>query len=114
MNKYKNLKNTSVSCASKLRNLTIGVVSAGAMMAGGVSSAVALDGVIDETIRTIGCIGLLITDPELHLIECGTSDTSGSESLAPLIFVTPPPPPLVCDEGYEISNRGGCVPISNQ
>ncbi|MCF6327821.1 MAG: hypothetical protein L3J21_11090 [Devosiaceae bacterium] len=116
MNKNNHLLNTSISKTQSIRKILIGVVSAGTMMTGGVSSAVAFDGVIDETIRTISCIGLLITDPELHLVECGTSDTSGSESLAPLIFVKPapvaPPPALVCGEGEE-SHDHECVPYDS-
>jgi len=101
MIKRKHLLKSVVSRIHTIRKISIGVVSAGVMMVGSTSSAVAIDGVIDETIRTINCIGLLITDPEQHLVECGTSDTSGSETLAPLIFVIPPPapPPLVCGYG---------------
>ncbi len=115
MNKSKRLLSSAVARIQTIRKISIGVVSAGAMLVGSTSSAVAIDGVIDETIRTINCIGLLFTDPELHLVECGVGDTSNSGTLAPLIFVIPPPPPppptLVCGDGETVHDHE-CVSTS--
>ncbi len=87
-----------------LRKLTIGISSAGLLMAMGNSSVMAFDGVLDEAIRTIECGFLLITNPDLHLIECGVGDSGSPETLAPLIFAAPPPPPECNgdDECHEI------------
>ncbi len=111
MNNYKIVQKQNIFRIGKVRNLAVGVVTAGAMMVGGTSSAMALDDVFEEKLRILNCAVLLFTDPELHPAECGVGDTSGSESLAPLIFVIPPPPPPPsskppeCDHNYEWHNH---------
>lgn len=83
MLKFKLLPGLGKDQVRSARKITIGVTSAVMMLAGGVTSSVASGDVLDEIIRNIECVGLLFTDPELHLVECGVGDVGSFTTLAP-------------------------------
>lgn len=84
-------------CTPKLKaKIARSILVAGiatAMSFGSVQSASANDPVGDF-IHTIECIGLLITDEEKHLEECGTNDNVVEPLVElPTVPVASPPPP---------------------
>jgi len=93
MSKIKHLPQTSIWSARSFRAASIGIVTATTMLAGSVSSAVALDNVIEAKIKIINCTILLFTNPELHLTDCGVGEFGDFATLAPLIFTAYTAPP---------------------
>ncbi len=104
-----NRKSSTKNNLKNLRKAAIGIASSAAIMAGGVSNAVAFDEVIEAKIFVIECTILLFTNPALHLTECGVGNNAPSGTLAPLIFKQYVPPTTECDSGYTLVD-GDCVP----
>ena len=104
-----NRKSSTQKNFKNLRKAAIGIASSAAIMAVGISNAMAFDEVIEAKIFTIECTILLFTNPALHLTECGVGNNAPSGTLAPLIFQQYVPPPTECDTGYTLVD-GVCVP----
>lgn len=95
---------------SKLARTALIVGFSTAMSFGSVQTASANDAVGDF-IHTIMCIGLLITDEERHLTECGTNDFVFPVTTV-FPFVAPQPTPD-CDIYQFVNDDGNCETIPN-
>jgi len=86
MSELKKISTRNKNSRRPLQKLVIGAAMSMTIVAGSVSNAIAFDDVIEEKIKILNCIGLLITNPVMHLAVCGTSELGPFSTLAPLSF----------------------------